>query len=107
MNRSRSRSAEQAQATANRWVQAHDTRDHPEHAIGLLALLAVTSSVAMTICNPPGFGTTGFAIVFCLLAPGNLGFVPAALVSAEVAICERGWPGANASSRARAAFGQR
>jgi len=96
-----------AAATTPQGVQAHGTKGHPKHAIGLFAFLAITSSMVMTIYNYPVFGTTGFALVFFLLAAGLLWFVPAALVAAEMATGERGWSDAGVFSWGTAAFGKR
>lgn len=94
-------------AASAQGVQVHGSKGHPKHAIGLFAFLAITSSMVMTIYNYPVFGTTGFALVFFLLAAGLLWFVPAALVSAEMATGESGWSDAGVFSWGTAAFGKR
>ena len=96
-----------SKAAASNGIQPHGSKGHPKHAIGLFAFLAITSSMVMTIYNYPVFGTTGFALVFFLLAAGLLWFVPAALVSAEMATGESGWSDAGVFSWGTAAFGKR
>ena len=58
--------------------------------LSLLGFFAITASMVMAVYEYPTFATSGFSLVFFLLAGGLLWFIPVALCSAEMATVE-GW----------------
>lgn len=58
--------------------------------LGLFGFFAITASMVMASYEYPTFATSGFTLVFYLLAGGFLWFIPVALCAAEMATVE-GW----------------
>lgn len=58
--------------------------------LGLFGFFAITASMVMAVYEYPTFATSGFSLVFFLLAGGLLWFIPVALCAAEMATVE-GW----------------
>jgi glutamate:gamma-aminobutyrate antiporter len=73
--------------------------------IGIGGFIAITGSMVATVYGYPTFATSGFALVFYLLLAGIFFFLPAALISAEMAT-GKGW-GGGVFSWVSAAFGKR
>lgn len=62
----------------------------PARQLSLLGFFAITASMVMAVYEYPTFATSGFSLVFFLLAGGILWFIPVALCAAEMATVE-GW----------------
>lgn len=62
----------------------------PAKQLSLLGFFAITASMVMAVYEYPTFATSGFSLVFFLLAGGLLWFIPVALCAAEMATVE-GW----------------
>ncbi|MGL4571020.1 MAG: glutamate:gamma-aminobutyrate antiporter [Clostridium sp.] len=59
-------------------------------SLGLFGFFAITASMVMAAYEYPTFATSGFNLVFYLLAGGFLWFIPVALCAAEMATVD-GW----------------
>lgn len=62
----------------------------PAKQLSLFGFFAITASMVMAVYEYPTFATSGFSLVFFLLAGGLLWFIPVALCAAEMATVE-GW----------------
>jgi Amino acid transporters len=60
----------------------------PAKQLSLLGFFAITASMVMAVYEYPTFATSGFSLVFFLLAGGLLWFIPVALCAAEMATVE-------------------
>lgn len=63
---------------------------NPAKQLGLFGFFAITASMVMAVYEYPTFATSGFSLIFFLLAAGLLWFIPVALCAAEMATVE-GW----------------
>ncbi|PVZ83857.1 glutamate:gamma-aminobutyrate antiporter [Serratia sp. S1B] len=61
-----------------------------QNKLTLLLFFSITASMVMAVYEYPTFATSGFSLVFFLLAGGILWFIPVGLCAAEMATVE-GW----------------
>ncbi len=69
---------------------ANGSKVNNTKSLGLFGFFAITASMVMASYEYPTFATSGFTLVFYLLAGGFLWFIPVALCAAEMATVE-GW----------------
>lgn len=76
------------------------------HTLGFFGFFAMTASMVMTVYEYPSFASSGFQLVFFLIAGGVLWCLPVALCSAEMATVE-GWESGGIYSWVGRSLGQR